>query len=358
MKHLLAAAAGVGMLSALLGFDGGAAAQELRKVKVALSAFQDVNTIHVGIAKGFYKDAGIELEIQNTDWPGAQELLIGGHVEMATTSDADLVLQNAKGLDTTLTFPLFYFAGGGLMYDPKKHDWKPLKDILPTVGDDMTKAIQATLEQAKGARVGVSAAGAEYASFIQMVTIAGLQPTDYTIVDLAQEELPPALLSGSIDIMIAGIPQRLAVLKEGYATLMDQTSVPSTVAHAGFGTTRAWADENMDLAVKIEGVILKTLAYVEQHPDEAFPIISEKLREQGTEVDAEALHGVWNNMEFFPNSKAWYVEKVATPGGQFYWKDRFETIVNNLKAEGRITELSVPLEDLNYGLKTVAAQPD
>src|SRR6266511_2538187 len=83
------------------------------KVRVALSAFQDVNTIHVGIQKGFYKEAGITLEIQNTDWPGAQELLIGGHVEMATTSDADVVLQNAKGLDTTLTFPLFYFAGGG-----------------------------------------------------------------------------------------------------------------------------------------------------------------------------------------------------------------------------------------------------
>ena len=81
------------------------------------------------------------------------------------------------------------------MYDPKKHDWKPLKDILPTVGGDMTKAITAALTQVKGAKVGVSAAGAEYASFIQMVTIAGLKPSDYTIVDLAQEELPPALLS-------------------------------------------------------------------------------------------------------------------------------------------------------------------
>jgi NitT/TauT family transport system substrate-binding protein len=335
-----------------------ASAQELDKVRVGLSAFQDVNTIHVGIAKGFYKDAGIELEIQNTDWPGAQELLIGGHVDMATTSDADVVLQNAKGLDTTLTFPLFYFAGGGLMYDPKKHDWKSLQDILPTVSNDLTAAIKATLEQAKGARVGVSAAGAEYASFIQMVTIAGLKPEDYTIVDLAQEELPPALLSGSIDIMIAGIPQRLAVLKEGYATLMDQTSVPSTVAHAGFGTTRGWADANMDLAIRIEGVILRTLDYVEKNPNEAFPIISEKLREQGTTVDAESLKSVWNNMEFFPNSKAWYVEKVMTPGGQFYWKDRFETITENLKAEGRITELNVPLEDLNYGLKTVGALPD
>lgn len=355
MKRTSTILFGLVLSMGLLDVASPAPAQELSKVKVALSAFQDVNTIHVGIAKGFYKDAGIELEIQNTDWPGAQELLIGGHVDMATTSDADIVLQNAKGVDTTLTFPLFYFAGGGLMYDPKKHEWKPLNDILPTVGGDMTKAIKATLDQAKGAKVGVSAAGAEYASFIQMVTIAGLKPTDYTIVDLAQEELPPALLSGSVDIMIAGIPQRLAVLKEGYATLMDQASVPSTVAHAGFGTTRAWADANMDLAVKIEGVILKTLDYVEKNPDDAFPIISEKLREQGTKVDSEALKEVWNKMEFFPNSKAWYVEKVMTPGGQFYWKDRFETIINNLKAEGRIKDLNVPLEDLNYGLKTVGA---
>ena len=318
MKRLPAIILGLAVTVGLAPAVTTASAQEMDKVRMALSAFQDVNTIHVGIAKGFYKDAGIELEIQNTDWPGAQELLIGGHVDMATTSDADVVLQNAKGLDTTLTFPLFYFAGGGLMFDPEKHDWKPLNDILPTVNNDMTAAIKATLEQAKGAKVGVSAAGAEYASFIQMVTLAGLKPEDYTIVDLAQEELPPALLSGSIDIMIAGIPQRLAVLKEGYKTLMDQTSVPSTVAHAGFGTTRAWADANMDLAIRLEGVILKTLDYVEKNPDEAFPIISEKLREQGTTVDAEALKGVWNNMEFFPNGKAWYVEKVVTPGGQFY----------------------------------------
>lgn len=329
-------------------------ANALDKVRVGLSAFQDVNTIHVGIQKGFYEEAGIELEIQNTDWPGAQELMIGGHVDMATTSDADVVLQNSRGLDTSLTFPLFYFAGGGLMFDPERHNWTPLNDILPTVGGDITMAIRKTLEQAKGASVGVSAAGAEYASFIEMVTIAELDPSDFTIVDLAQEELPPALLSGSVDIMIAGIPQRLAVLKQGYKTLMDQTAVPSTVAHAGFGTTREWADANMDLAIRIEGVIIRTLAYVEENPDESFAIIAEKLREAGTVVDPEDLKGVWNVMEFFPNSKKWYVSKVVTEGGQFYWRDRFQTIVNNLQAEGRISELETPLEDLNYGLKTVA----
>ena len=344
-------------LAAATAIMSAASAQEMTKVRVALAAFQDVNTIHVGIAKGFYAEQGIELEIQNTDWPGAQELLIGGHVDMAVSSSVDVVLQNASGAETTLTFPLFFFAGSGLNYDANKHDWKTLNELLPTVGGDMAAAIRATLAQAKGAKVGLRKSS-EYATFIEMLTIAGLDPADYTIIDLAQEELPPALLSGSIDIMMGGIPQRLAVMKEGYATLMDQTAVPSTVEHAGFGTTRAWADEHFDLAVRIETAILKTLAYIEKNPDESFAIISEKLREAGTVVDAEDLKGVWNNMEYFPNGKAWYIEKVATPGGQFYWKDRFETVVKNLKAEGTIGDIQVPLEDMNYGLKVVAAVPE
>jgi NitT/TauT family transport system substrate-binding protein len=334
-----------------------AVAQELTKVKVALAAFQDVNTIHVGIAKGFYKEQGIELEIQKTDWPGAQELLIGGHADMAVSSSVDVVMQNASGADTTLTFPLFFFAGSGVNYDAKKHPWKTLNEILPTVGGDMKKAIRETLAQAKGVKVGLRKSS-EYATFIEMLTIAGLNPDDYTIIDLAQEELPPALISGSIDIMMGGIPQRLAVMREGYATLMDQTAVPSTVEHAGFGTTRAWADAHFDLAVKIETAILKTLAYIEKNPDESFGIIADKLREAGTIVHAEDLKGVWNNMEYFPNSKAWYTQKVAMPGGQFYWKDRFETVLKNLKAQGTIGDVKVPLEDMNYGLKVVAAVPE
>ncbi len=330
----------------------GAIAQDLQKVRVGLSAFQDVNTIHVGVAQGFYAEEGIELVIQNTDWPGANELLIGGHVDMATSSDADVILQNARGLDTTLAFPLDSCAGGGLLYHPNAQDWTPLDAILAS-GTDRTAGITQVLTQAKGTRVGVSSGGAEYVSFIEMVSIAGLEPSDFTIVDLAQEELPPALISGSIDIMISGIPQRLAVLREGYATLMDQTAVPSTVGHAGFATTRSWADANPELVVKIERVILKTLAFIEQNPDVGFPIIAEKLREAGTVVTPEDLQGVWNVMEFFPNGKEWYEEKVLTPGGQFYWKDRFETVLKNLQAEGRVTDFNVPLEDVNYGAKIV-----
>ena len=205
---------GLGM-AVVAALTSSASNAENAKVRVGMSAFQDVNSLYVGIAKGFFP--GIDFEIQNTDWPGANELLMGGHVDIATSSDADVVLQNSRGVATTLAFPLYYFAGGGLMFDPKAHNWRPLPEFLKANGGDVAKAITDTLQQAKGAKVGVSAGGAEYASFIEMVTIAKMKPSDFTIVDLAQEELPPALLAGSVDIMIAGIPQRLAVLRQGYA---------------------------------------------------------------------------------------------------------------------------------------------
>ena len=48
MKHITPLIVGVGLLSAAFMPAQG---QDMTKVKVALAAFQDVNTIHVGIAK-------------------------------------------------------------------------------------------------------------------------------------------------------------------------------------------------------------------------------------------------------------------------------------------------------------------
>ena len=152
----------------------------------------------------------------------------------------------------------------------------------------------------------MSSGGAEYASFVQMLSVAGLTPSDYKIVDLSQEELPPALIAGSIDIMISGIPQRIAMLKQGYATMMDQSAVPSTIAHAGFAAHRAWVDKNFDTAVKLETVIMKTLNYCDHNKDECFAIIAENMRREGTDLTPADLKTEWNIMEFFPDGKKWF----------------------------------------------------
>jgi len=87
--------------------------------------------------------------------------------------------------------------------------------------------------------------------------------------------------------------------------------------------------------------ILKTLAYIEQNPDESFGIISDKLRAPGLSVNAKDLKASGMSWNFFQAASAGNMDKVASPGGQFYWKDRFQTVVKNLKAEGTIKDLKV-----------------
>lgn len=333
--------------------DNVAEEQELEKVTVALSAFQDVYSIHVGIEKGCFADEGIELEIVKSDWAGANDLLVGNQVDIATSSDSDIILQNSNGIDTTLAFPIFYFAGAALMYDADQHDWQTYDEFYDQVGD-VKEAMRLTLEQAKGMKVGLNKSVSEFTSFISMLEYAGLDPQEYDIIDMSQEDLPPALMSGSIDIMISGIPQRLAVLNEGYATLIDQTVLPETISHNGFGAHREWIDNNPELAEGLLRAIFNTLNYIEENPDDAFPIIAERMKESGTVIEVDDLKSVWNVMEFFPGSKEFYEQEMLDPDGRFYWKDRFENVVNIMESEERIDEGVIQnLEDLHYTIKIV-----
>ena len=329
--------------------------QGLEKIRIALPAFQDFNSIFVGVENGFYAEEGIELEILQLDEATGHELLVADKVDLAGGSAIKTFLMNAQGVDATFAFPFFYFAGGALMYDPKRFpDWKDHSENLQATGGDRRGAIRRTLQQAKGKRIGASKVGGEYIIFALMLEQAGMKYEDYQIIDLLQEELPPAILANSIDVMLGGLPQRLAVQKLGYKSLLEQTLFPSTIAVSGFLSRRHWVDANLDLAMKMQKVIFRTLAYIENHPDESFPIISRHLRDAGSVMEVEDLKRVWNVMEIFLSADEQFAEQVLHPEGRFYWKVRFEAIEEALVAEGGLKQediQGISLEDMFYARK-------
>lgn len=334
--------------------------QGLEKVRIALPAFQDFNSIFVGVENGFYAEEGIELEILQVDEATGHELLVADKVDLAGGSAIKTFLMNAQGVDATFAFPFFYFAGGALMYDPTRFpDWKDHYEYLKETGGDRTRAIRRTLQQATGKRIGASKVGGEYIIFALMLEQAGMKYEDYQIIDLLQEELPPAILANSIDVMLGGLPQRLAVQRLGYKSLLEQTLFPSTIAVSGFLSRRHWVDGNPDLAMKIQRVIFRTLAYIENHPDESFPIISRHLRDAGSVMEVEDLKRVWNVMEIFLSTDEQFAEQVLHPEGRFYWRVRFEAIEDALVAEGGLKRediQGISLEDMFYAKKIFDAR--
>jgi NitT/TauT family transport system substrate-binding protein len=324
----------------------GSGGDEPAKVTLALSTFQDFYAVHVGIEKGFFADRGIEIAIKQTDYPGANALLVGNKVDLAATCEADVITQNAVGQDTTLAFPMFFFSGAALTYDAKKHpEWKTFATLLESAGGDQKAALKAVAEQIKDAKV------AQYpgdTTFAAMLRVAGLDPDEFKTVDLPQEDMVPALISGSVDIIIGGIPQRLAAQREGFSELASQDILPTTVLHCGYAAHRSWVDGNHDLALRFQSALYETLAYTEENQEDAFGIIAASMEKAGTKINEADLPKIWNAMEFFPASPANYLE-LTGEGGKFDWQLRFNSVISELEKQKKIEKLETPLADLNYG---------
>ena len=58
------------------------ASVKAEKVKMGLSAFQDVYSVFVGIDQGYWEDEGIELELTYSDWGGTNELGVADKVDV------------------------------------------------------------------------------------------------------------------------------------------------------------------------------------------------------------------------------------------------------------------------------------
>lgn len=319
-------------------------------VTLAMSPFQDVISVYVGIDQGFFADEGIEIDIQDAgDFSASNELLVGGHVDLGTSCDPDIILQNGQGIDTTLAFPLFTFAGGALMYDPDRFEFTAFDEFLEQTGD-RTEALRRTLVQIEGLTISDPPSNP---ILEQQIVLAGLDPGNFDIIEMAQPDMVPALISGSVDLMRGGIPQRLAALREGYATLVDQTATPETIIHCGYSAHRSWVNEDMNRAHRFQRSLFKTQRYIVENPDEAFEIISDRLREIGTEVLPDELAGVWNVMEFFPNSIEQFERENLAEDGRFYWRARFQYALDGFVDDGTITDFAVPLEDLYFAERIV-----
>lgn len=330
--------------------------QELRTISIAMSPFQDVTSIHVGIEEGFFAEEGIELVIENAgSWTASNELLVGGNIDLGTVADADIVAQNAQGAETTLAFPLYVFGGSALMYMPDRHpDWRTYEEFFAET-NDVTEALRLTFEQLGDALIAIPS---NDPTTEDMIRGAGLDTDDFDFLIMEEIDQPPALLNGSIDISRGGIPQRLAVEKEGAATLVDQRVLPKTLIHAGYGARRTWLEENFDLALAFQRALFKTQRFIVDNPDVSFPIISSALADQGVDLAPEEIQAVWNVMEFFPNTIDEYLGDYLDPAGTFFWETRFEAVVDGYKEDGTIPDdFGVLLEDMYYAKRIVEALP-
>lgn len=199
------------ILSISLLLTGCSQAPAKKKVSIAALKLTSSAPIFIGIEKGFFKDEGIELEVQWFD--AAQPIAV------ATASNK--VDIGATGI----TASLFNMVAGGqqlsLVAD-KGREQKGYSSSAVVVTTELWEQGARNIADLKGKRIGITQAGSTFHYMIgRLLEANGLTLNDVQIVPLAKvSALMAALQSKQVDAVILNEPNIGKVVSAGYGKVL------------------------------------------------------------------------------------------------------------------------------------------
>lgn len=264
-RGILAAAAIAGMLALAscsssggdADADAGAAddsSGELVTVNAGFIPVVDVAALYLGEEKGFFEEAGIDLEI-NIGASGSALLpsVVSGEYDFAFSNMVSLLQARSQGLDVQI------IASGSSSTGEEGADVTMIHSDEFTAGELEGKTVsvnaRGNLLEMLG-RVGIDAAGAD--------------SSKVNFIELPFAEAIAALESGKIDAMVGAEPFGTAAIEAGYPVISSpylEMSGDSMMTSAYY-TSGEQLEADPELFAALTEAIDKSLEYAQEHPDE------------------------------------------------------------------------------------------
>lgn len=187
--------------------------QQVKKMSVGILKLTSSAPLFIGIEKGFFKEQGLDLDIQ---WFDAAH-----PIAVATASNKIDV--GATGI----TASLFNMVAGGQQLSivaDKGREQKGYSSSAVMVRTELWNQGIRKIEDLKGKRIGITQTGSTYHYMIgRLLEEKGLQLTDVELVPLAKlSAVMASLQSGQIDAAILNEPNLSKVVSEGYGKVVVQ----------------------------------------------------------------------------------------------------------------------------------------
>lgn len=227
----------------------------LTKVTLPLGYIPNVQfaPLYVAIEKGFYKDAGLDVQLDYSMENDNAVLLANDTIQFAILSGEQVLLGRDKQL------PLVYVAAWYQQYP---------------VGIVSKKSANITsIADLKGKKIGLPGLyGANYIGAIAMLDSAGLTESDVTLDSIGynQVEVLMADREDAVVVYVANEPVQLEAQGESI-TLLKASDAIDLVAN-GLVTNEKTLSENPELVKSMIAATLKGIQYTIDNPDEAFEI--------------------------------------------------------------------------------------
>jgi NitT/TauT family transport system substrate-binding protein len=262
-------------LSACGNPQSGNEAGNLVHVKLPLGYIPNIQfaPLYVAVEKGFFAEAGIEIEFDYSFETDAMALVGADNLQFAVVSGEQILLARAQGL------PVTYVAAWYQQY--------PVAVVSKTGQGILTPA------DLKGKKIGLPGLfGANYIGLDALLFSAGLTEKDVTLdsIGFTQVESIAADRDEAASVYAANEPVQLR--SQGYEINELLVADYVQLASNGLITNEKTIAENPDLVRRMVAVLVKALEYTIAHPDEAYELSKphvENLAQADEAVQKEVL---------------------------------------------------------------------
>jgi NitT/TauT family transport system substrate-binding protein len=161
-------------------------------LKVAYSDWPGFTVIEIAKQKGWFKEAGVDVELVWFDYLPSLDAFSAGKVDGVTAVAADMLVTGANGAKSKFIAMLDYSNGGDMIIG--KPGISSLKDL-------------------KGKKVGLEVTLVEHLLLLHGLKSVGMKASDVTLVNTATNDTPQTLGSGDVAAIGAWYPVSSQALK-------------------------------------------------------------------------------------------------------------------------------------------------
>jgi len=161
-------------------------------LKVAYSDWPGWTAFAIASEKGWFKDAGLDVELLWFEYGPSMEAFTAGKCDAVMVTNGDALVTGATGTKNTMILVTDYSNGNDMVV--AKPGIKSLKDL-------------------KGGKIGVEVGLVDHLLLLNGLKKAGLTEKDVTLVPTPTNQTPQVLASGQVDAVAAWQPNSGAALK-------------------------------------------------------------------------------------------------------------------------------------------------
>jgi NitT/TauT family transport system substrate-binding protein len=236
-------------------------------LKIAYSDWPGYVAWEVAIQKGFFKDAGVDVQFVWFDYGPSIDAFAAGKVDAVTIVTGDAIVTGAGGKPSAAILFEDFSNGNDMIIG--KPGINSIKDL-------------------KGKKVAVEYGLVEHELLLKALEVNGMADTDFNLVKIATNDAPQTLASGSVDAVGCWYPISGQALKQvaGSKPLFTSADAPGLI-YDELAVSKDSLAGHRDDWKKVVQVWFKTVDFIKDPKthDEAVKIMSAKVNVPAAEYE-------------------------------------------------------------------------